>query len=269
MKRVKLTEMVEKAELFTRRNSPAILTGFAIVGLISTAVMAYKAGRKADVILKEKKRDMRDIRPGDTAAKRAVTKETVKELAPIVAPVIIMGAATGACVIGAQSVSNRRIAALSAAYTLSETTVKSLTSKTEELIGERKLQTIKDAVVKDKLDKTAIPSEDKIIVTGNGNVLCKDSYSGRFFYSNAEKIRQAACTLSMNVFSDMYVALNEFYDLLGLEHIPLGDDLGWNADDLTGSGIPVTITALVTDDGRPCLCVEYDVSVRADYRNLH
>lgn len=269
MKRTKLTDMLEKAEVFTRKNSPAILTGFAIVGLISTAVMAYKAGLKADEILKEKRRDMRDTRPGDKNAKRAVMKETVKELAPVVAPTIIMGVATGACVIGAQSVSNRRIAALSAAYTLSETTVKSLTSKAEELIGERKLQTIKDAVVKDKLDKTPVPAEDKIIVTGNGTVLCKDSYSGRFFYSNAEKIRQAGCELSMQIMGDMYVSLNEFYDLIGLEQIPLGDELGWNVDDLPRSGLPITITALVTEDGRPCLCVEYDISVRADYRCLH
>lgn len=151
MKSNKLTDLLEKAEVFTRKNSPVILTGLAIVGVISTAYAAYKAGPRADKILEEYRKDMKDCHPNDKETKRAVVGETVKKMIPVMAPPIIMGGTTIACVVGSHSVSSRRIAALSAAYSLSESTVKNLNSKMEEMLGEKKARAVKDAIMKDKL----------------------------------------------------------------------------------------------------------------------
>lgn len=269
MKLIKLTNYFEKAEIFARKQSPAILAGLAVVGLAITVVSAYKAGSKADKILEEKRKDMKDIKRGDKKARNAVIKETVVELTPILAPTIMMGAVTAGCIIGSHSVSSRRIAALSAAYTVSETAVKSLTTKMEEVIGEKKTLAIKDAIAQDKLNSVGVIPENNVYVTGDGNVLCKDSYSGRPFYSNAQKIEQAIMEISSDVASDMYASLNDFYDLIHLDRIPMGEDLGWNADSLVRGKIPVTISALLTEDKRPCLCVEYYVNPRVDYRNFH
>ena len=51
MKGNKVMEFLEKAEIFTKKNSPVILTGLAVVGVISTAYSAFKAGPRADKIL--------------------------------------------------------------------------------------------------------------------------------------------------------------------------------------------------------------------------
>ena len=277
MKSCKLISFLEKAEGFTKKNSPAILTGAAIVGVLSTAYSAYKAGLRADKILEIYRADMKDCHPKDKEAKRAVVGETAKKLIPVVAPPVIMGAATISCIVGSHSVSSRRIAALSAAYSLSESTVKNLNSKMEEILGERKTRAIKDAVMKDKLhadtekDRKAL-SDNNFVIPGDGTVLCKDLYSGRLFYSSAEKIKQAIAKCSYDIISDMWISLNDFYceiDSPQLGPIPMGDDLGWNIDDTEGGKLPITLTALLTDDNKPCLCVDYDISVRPDFRGLH
>lgn len=277
MKSNKVTDFLKKAEAFTKKESPTILTGFAIVGVISTAYSAFKAGPRADKILEEYRKDMRDCHPNDKEAKRTVAGETVKKMIPVMAPTVIMGGSTIACVVGSHSISSRRIAVLSAAYSLSESTVKNLNSKMEEVLGEKKARAVKDAIMKDKLRETEkndqkLLGDGNVIIPDNGYVLCKDLYSGRPFYSTAEKIKQAIVKCSFDVQQDMWVSLNEFYDEIDspqLEHIPLGDDFGWNVDDTIRGQLPITLTALLTDDGKPCLCIDYDISPRADFRNLH
>lgn len=277
MKGNKIMEFLGKTEIFTKKNSPVILTGLAVAGVISTAYFAFKAGPRADKILEEYRKDMRDCHPRDKEAKRAVIGETVKKMVPVVAPAVIMGGSTIACVVGSHSISSRRIAVLSAAYSLSESTVKNLNSKMEEMLGEKKTRAIKDSIMKDKLRETEknnqkMLGDGNVVVPDNGYVLCKDLHSGRPFYSTAEKIKQAIVKCSFDVQQDMWVSLNDFYDEIGspqLEHIPLGDDLGWNVEDTIRGQLPITLTALLTDDGKPCLCVDADIRIRSDYRNLH
>lgn len=277
MKGSKIIDFLEKAEVFTKKKSPGLLAGAAIIGVVTTVYSAYKAGLRADKILEEHRKDMADCHPDDKEAKRAVVGETVKKMAPVIAPTLIMGGATIACIAGSHSVSSRRIAALSAAYSLSESTVKNLTNKMEDILGEKKARSVRDAIMKDKLHESEKEDQKHIgdvnvYVPDNGLVLCKDLYTGRPFYSNAEKIKQAIVKCSFDVQQEMWVSLNDFYDEVGspdLEHVPLGDDLGWNVEDTIRGQLPITLTALLTNDGKPCLCVDADISVRSDFKNLY
>lgn len=258
---------------FASKNSPAILTGLAIVGVVTTAYYAYKSGLKADKILKEHRRDMKDCDQKDKEAKKAVRVETAKKMIPVMAPTVLMGGLTIACMFSSHSISTRRLATLSAAYSLSETTIKNLNGKMEEMLGEKKTRAIKDAIMKDKLKATAkedkkILSDGQVIIPSDGTVLCKDLFSGRFFYSTAEKINQAVSKCQFEVYSDMWVSLNDFYDAINspqLERLPMGDDLGWGVDDTDRGKLPIRLTALLTDDGKPCLCMDYELNVTGRY----
>lgn len=269
MKVNKLMNVVNLIEGNVKKKSPAILTGFALVGLGITVYKAYKAGPKIEKILKEKREDLKTIAPDDSSAKRQVTKELVIGVAKEAAPTVIMMAATGACILGSQSISSKRIAVLSAGYAAAEKSITGLNSKMEEILGEKKARSIKDAIVKDNISRDGTVPEDKIIITGNGDVLCKDLYSGRYFRSNAEKIRQAIAAVSEDCRNDNYVELNELYGELDIPQIPLGSDFGWNVDDLSRGTLPISISAQISENGEPCLCLDYDVRVRADFRNLH
>lgn len=256
--------------LFTERKTPEILTGFGIVGLIKTAHDFYKAGIKAGDILYDYEKDMALVSPGDKETIRVIKQEKLKRLTPVLAPPIVMATVTGACILGSNSVSRRRITALSAAYSVTEAALKEYKHKTKELVGESKAQNIREAISKDRVQKNPVPENvSQIMIPGDGNVLCMDSYSGRYFPSNKNKIDRAVNELSSHCAVEMYVELNEFYSLLGLPMVPIGNDLGWNADDLIQGTLPITTTAVLTEDGRPCLCVEYDIRLRHDFRNLH
>ena len=269
-------ELLKKAENMlqdvveaTKKNSPTILTASAILGLFGTAVLAYRCSPKAHEIIAEKKKDMGLVQNGDKKAKRAVALATAKELTPVMLPPVIMGSATAACIIGSNTVSAKRIAVLSAAYTASEKAVSNLHLKMDEILGEKKAKTIRDAVAKEKMDQNPPPSDaSSIVITGNGDVLCMDSYSGRYFRSNADKIGQAIAELSAMARDEMYVTLNDLYYALKIPTIPLGDDLGWSVDDEIRGCLPITISAVLTEDKQPCLCIDYEPRVGKEFRRL-
>lgn len=270
MKENKVLKWIEKVTEKGKKESPAILTGLGVLGLAFTAYTAYKAGLKASAILDERKKNLSEIRKGDKEAKKEITMNTVKKMTPVILPTVIMGVTSAACIIGSNTISTRRVAVLSAAYSLSERTVKDLNGKMTEILGEKKARQIKDAITKDRLQKDGDPKEKEIILTGTGDVLCKDYYSGRFFRSNAQKVGLAINKLSVMARNEMYVSLNDFYDLLEIPRLPMAEDFGWTAEDTESNGnLPISTTAILAEDGTPCLCVEYDAMPRTDFRNFY
>jgi hypothetical protein len=273
----KLDSVINSFLLKTDKYTPQILTGLGVVGMIKTAKMAYDAGPKGKAIMEAKKKDLKDCNPRDRESKMAVYGEVVKEMIPVIGPVIAMGAVTSACIIGSDRASSKRIATLSAAYSITEAAFRDYKEKTAEVIGEKKAQNIREKISKDRVAKNPPTQEDvqnvnTYTIVGDGTCLCLDSYSGRYFHSNAQKIGSAINRLSSDIQSEMYISLNEFWDELNSPELPrtkMGDDLGWNIDDCTKGRLPISLDAVLTPDGQPCLCIDYDVSLRADFRNLY
>jgi hypothetical protein len=61
---------------------------------------------------------------------------------------------------------------------------------------------------------------------------------------------------------EMYISLNEFYYEIGLNPISIGDDIGWNID---RGYIELNFSSQLTDDGNPCLVIDYQVAPRYEY----
>lgn len=263
---MKLKEMWKSVTTFTDKNSPAILTGLGVAGLFGSMYMAYKASPKAHDILEKYHEDKEMTDPDDKETKKVILKETVVELTKVMAPSVLMGVATGACIIGANKISTKRIALMSAAYSIADSKLKDYQTKMLESLGEQKVQKVREAIAKDHLETSSVPSD--ILVPG-GRCLCMDAHTGRFFVSSAEAIGQAINSLTADVMQEMYVSLNDFYDKIGLDHIPLGDDLGWNIDDALGGKLPIYFSAILTNEHQPCLVIEADINIRSDFRNLH
>lgn len=261
----KLVELSTKLTAWSVKNAPSLLTGAGFTGVFVTAYMAYKAGPQAEKIIEWHRAKVDD---GNMDKKDAV-KSAAKELAPVVLPPIGMAIATGACVLGANSIASKRLAVLSAAYSISETALKDYQNKVAEMVDPKKMTKIKEGLAKDKLDKNPIKQNTEILMTGDGDVLCMDCYSGRYFRSNAQKIGQAVNELSADVQTDMYVSLNDFYNKLNIPAVPMGDDFGWNVDDLIRGQLSIEISAHLTPDKQPCLVVNYDIFPRNDFRCLH
>lgn len=250
------------------KNTPTILTALGVVGLVSTSIMAAKASPKAHDIL-EKERAYRKekaadgTKPDDISAVDAV-KLTWKTYAPTVA----MGTITAGCIIGANTVSLRRLAAISSAYELGERVIKEYQAKVVEEIGEKKEQSIRDDISKKHLSKADPANSCNVVITGKGDVLCYDAYSGRYFFSDMESLKKACNDLNKELLDTMFVSLNDLYFAIGLPPINMGDDLGWDAN---GSGlIELKFSTILVEDGeyagKPCLYLDYLVGPRFDYR---
>ena len=164
----------------TIKHSPEILTGIGIAGMVTTTVMAVRATPKAlrliDSAELKKANEINTPYEGHNLSKTEIIKVTWK----CYIPVAITGGLSIACLIGASSVNARRNAALATAYSIAETSLKEYQNKVVETIGEKKEQTIRDAVAKEKID--AHPAkESEIIFVGDGETLCYDVLSGRYF----------------------------------------------------------------------------------------
>ena len=246
--RLDLKEKVDCLKELCDKNSPTILSGLAVVGLWTTAYLAYRAAPKVKRIMKHKRREFEHTI--DSGTKLAVAGETVKELAPVVAPTLLVGAASTASIIFSNRISTKRLATMTAAYTLVDTSYREFRNKLED-IDKAKAQRARELVAKDHIEGRAVPDDEFIESTGFGNVLCYDEYTDKYFYSCAEAIGEAILKISYRLQSEMWVSLNDLRYELGLKPCKMGEDLGWSVDHVDQGRIPVYYTAILTDNKVP------------------
>lgn len=220
MAKQSLSTIAKSVRTAMKKHSPEILTGIGIAGMITTTVMAVRATPKALILIGEKKEEL------DTDTLNG--KEIVKVAWPCYIPSAVVGTVSVFCLIGASSTNLRRNAALATAYTLSESTLKEYQEKVVETIGEKKEQSIRDSVAKDKMERN--PVREVILTDKGGNTNCYDPISGRYFKSDRDKIARVVNELNRQMRDEMYVTLNDFYYELGLDGTQMGDMLGWNID---------------------------------------
>jgi hypothetical protein len=245
-----ITKLALNARGMVVKNSPAILTGFGVLGLCTTVYSAIDATPKAMQILEERRAEELDINENFTDFTRW---EMVKETWKYYIPTFISASITTACIISANSVNQRRNAALMGLYSLSENALKEYKSKVIETIGEKKNQEIRDSIAKDKIHNNPV-RDTEILTTGHGDTLCYDVLSGRYFRSDIEHIRRSIHEINKNLLHDMYMSLNEVYSELDLPCIGLGELVGWNIDD---GDVEPEFSSQLTDNDMPCLVVEF------------
>jgi hypothetical protein len=229
------------------KHSPEILTGIGTAGLITTTVLAVKATPKALKLIEEAKEEQN--------IDKLTAVDTVKTTWKCYIPAAATCIASVACIIGASSVSVRRNATLAAAYKLSESAFTEYREKVRETIGEKKEETVREALDKDRIEKNPV-SKNEVIITGKGTTLCYDHHSGRYFESDIDRIKRAENSLNKEMIHDIsgYVSLNDLYDEIGLERTPLGESMGWN----TEKGlIDIHFGSQLTEDGRPCIVLDH------------
>ena len=190
--------------------------------------------------------------------------ETVKAAWKPYIPAAITGTASVACLIGASSVHLRRNAALAAAYHLSETALTEYKEQVIETFGKNKEKKVRDNVDRARVERT--PCDDKeVIITGDGDTLCFDYHSGRYFKTSIDKLKKIENELNARLLREDYISLNDFYDELGLSFTQLGDDLGWHVEK---GLIEFSFSSQLVND-TPCLVLNYNVAPQHGYSKLY
>lgn len=155
-------------------------------------------------------------------------------------------------VIMADVLNKKEIKALSGLYTVANSALQTYQNKVVETLGKGKEEEIRDAINKDSVSVFS-PNDKNVIVTRHGNMLCKDSWSGQYFYSDIEHVRTIINDLNQYILNDHAVSLNDLYANLGLEENDGGIYIGWNSI----KKIEVRFGAELTKDGIPCIVMEF------------
>lgn len=273
MNKLKLAWDVSKK--FVNQHLPSILTGVAVMGLGMSVGSAVKDTMKLPDKLDAAKIDKAEEISNKAGDKTALdvyrneeghvdlTKiklsfwEYLELLTPIYWRTALCTVGTGACIIFADRVNAKRIAALTALVGTSERTLREYQGKVKELFGEKKETDIRRELAKDwAMDA---PDESDITLTKNGTYLIYEPISKQYFRSSQIAVGQAVIQFNKELQCDQTASLNDWLNLLDIEEMDpyVGDHLIWDAT------TPNDLLDITFDyggnsrTGEPCLVIDY------------
>lgn len=235
-----LPYLVNKATRLVKAHSPELLAALGASGVLSTSYLVGKASFEAAKKLESEAADMS-------------VKDKVKIVWKLYIPAGISGVVTIGCVIGSTKVSGSRTAAAVTAYSITERAFSEYREKVVEEIGKGKEQKIRDEIAQEHVSAMPLGSRE-VIILGTGHVLCCELFTGRYFRSDMETLRQTQNQINQMIISALYIAIGDFYELVGLSPTSVSDNLGWDSDRL----MELTFSAVVSDSGEPCLAFDYN-----------
>lgn len=237
-------EIIKRTQRLLADNSPVILTALGVTGTLVTAYLAGTASFQAAHILAEE-------------SPHLTTKEKTKLVWKLYIPTGLSAAATVGAVIAANQVQNRRTAAMATMYAVTQRAYDEYRDKIRDKLGPKKEQAARVELAQEKVDKVPQISRE-VFLTGAGDILCFEDFTGRFFESDQEALRKAQNDVNQQVLNDGYASLTDFYDRVNLPRTAHSDEVGWTADNL----LDLTFDAVLTDRGqgtRPCMVMSYRV----------
>lgn len=246
-------DIARSATQFISNNSPAILTGMGVAGVITTGYLAAKAGyNSATQIRDAEDENGRYLQPKE---KLALTWKNFL-------PAMGVGATSVAAIIGSQKISSRRTATLASLYSLSERAFTEYREKAVEVLGKQKSIRVQDEIATERIAKNP-PGDPQILFTGGGETLCYEVFTGRYFFSDVEKLRKAQNDLNAQIINGMYASLNDWYCVAGLPQIDLGEQVGWTTDNMLELGF----TAVLQDE-KPAIAIHYNHPPKEKYNKV-
>lgn len=255
MSKPNVTAVVNSVKATLTRRSPEILTGIGIAGMLTTTVLAVKATPKA-----LRKLDDAEYEKGEDLT----IPEKIKATWKCYIPAAVTGVSSVTCLIGASRQNLKRNAALATAYKLTETAFAEYKEKVVETIGEKKEKTVRQKVVKEKLEKNPVENS-KVIVTGKGKTLCYDVLLKNYFEADMDTIKAAINEVNYQMLSQQYISVNDLYYAMGIADGAgrIGHLLGWN---ISKHGmVEIDIDTMLASNGTPCITLDYLVSPEYDY----
>ena len=233
-------------KLFLSKNSPTILTGVSILGVMSTIYMASQDTIKAQEILKK-------MQPRDR-------KEQIRTTWKCYIPTAVSAATTVACILGSHYCSTRQKEALASAYLLSQTTLQEYQKKVIERIGVNKERSIHEDVVKEISDRQSpvvaySQGVADVIDTGHGATLFYDVPGDRYFKSDINYLKTQVNDLNREVRTEMYFDWNELSYRWGLPYKKYGSELIFDIE----RPLEVRYVPELMDNGQVRILIDYEL----------
>lgn len=240
-------------------NSPVLLVGTAIVGVVTTGILAAKAGYKARGIVDEFE---------ENEQREATFAEKAQLTWLCYAVPGVTGASTIAATVGVHVIHNKRNAALAGLLAVTTTQLDDVQRKAEELLGTKKSQILRDERAQRSVDKHGDPEAPnrEVLVLEGGSELCQDEWGGRYFHSSMRHIDHAFDKVNARIAEDGHASINDLYEELGLPRVTMGDQFGWSGTKIEpryGNGL--FKSGNLTSDGRSVIVFWFSTEPQAGY----
>lgn len=250
-----ISSYVKTARSVITANSPVLLLGTTIAGVVTTGVLAAQAGYKARRIIDEAEGRMYDP---DENIEELTLQEKVQLTWLCYATAGISGAGTIAAAVGTHTVHTKRANAMAALYAVTSNKLDDMTEKAEELLGPKKTQELQNRVAQKAIERNPNSEDTEILILDDGTELCYDDWSGRYFMSSVQKLEGVINDINRTLIDQGDASLNDLYEFMGLNHIPMGQDWGWSGEKIEGR-----FGAVKSTDGRPAICFSFHPAPKA------
>lgn len=244
----KLNGLVKRIGTTVKNNAPEICTIAGIGLMVTTVISAVRATPKAMDIIAKREEEKED---------KLTRTEIVKETWKVYVPTACIGIASITCFIVSMVATNKRYAAITTAYALSESNFNEYTKKVKEMLGEEEETKIVSRIAQDKVNSADEETCERVVVEDE-DILCYDCFAGRIFSSNKNKINDAVNHINRMILADDYASLNDFYNRVGLKDTLVGDLLGWTSR--SDTLIAIRYSSTLAPNGKPCLAISFNLN---------
>jgi hypothetical protein len=243
-----VSRSLKTAKSVITANSPVLLVGAAVAGVVATGVLAAKGGYKARIIDEAES----ERNTNENPLPPLTTTEKVKLTWLCYAPAVLTGVGSIASCLGVHLIHTKRHAALVGLYAMTANKLDDYKDKAEELLGTKKTQQLNDSLAQKWLDENPIDPSQITVVEG-GTQLMLDMWTQRPFMSTMNKIDAAVNECNAMLIDEGDLDLNIFYDRIGLANIPQGGEMGWSGKDR----LNITYGSAIDPNGRAVITLSF------------
>lgn len=241
-----ITSKAARQLLKGRKNSPHIMFGAGVVGIVATVVVASKATLQLEVVLENRKDNLEKANrlhaegradySDQDYSKDIITIQTknVIALSKLYGPAVGIGIISIGLLTGSHIVLTQRNAGLAAAYALLDKGFKEYRERVESEYGPDAEKHIRYDVREETLTQKGTTNQVKVLRPGAGN----PSVYARFFdelnpnWAKTPEYNLIFLQCQQNYANDMlrargHIFLNEVYDMLKMERSRAGAVVGW------------------------------------------
>ena len=238
-----IAKLIKASAIFVENNKAAIIAGLSVMGVVSTAKVAYETYPKHEVIRKE-------LVDADT---KTLVVEGVKAWAPLVVTVV----GTSAGIIAVHYIHEKDKAALAGGAAAIAEAYRKYRETVEDNTDSKVLSKIKDEYE----EKTTSKGGSNVYISDDQKHVFVETYSGSVFKSTINKIDRAVNEANREINEQGCISYNDFRYLLGLERSDLGFVTGFNV----GTPVDIIFGSDLDKNKTPTVTISYRNDPHHDY----
>lgn len=234
---------IARNALVAQKNSPGVLFGVGVVGMVGSTVLACRATLKMESVLEEAKdkfeiaKNLEHEKYSEGDRRRDISLiyfQTSVKVVKLYGPAIIVGGASVAALTSSHNLLNRRNAALTAAYAALDRGFTEYRARVVDKYGEEQDRDFRYGIEQVEIvdPKTNKKKIVKRVASGEPSIYARFFDNGSTSWNKEPEYNLIFLKCQQNYANDLlksrgHVFLNEVYDMCGVPRSKAGAVVGW------------------------------------------